>query len=173
MKSLFTPWRYAYLVSPKTQTAQCIFCEANAANQDESTLVVYRGVHNFIILNRYPYTNGHVMIVPNAHVASPGGSTPAQRAEMIDLAATCESILRDAYSAEGINVGMNLGKAAGAGVEEHYHMHVLPRWVGDTNFMAATANTRIIPEDLAVTRLKLARALDERLGAAPRGSRNV
>lgn len=173
MKSLFTPWRYAYLISPKPQETGCIFCQAHSANQDESMLVVYRGVHNFIILNKYPYTNGHLMIVPNLHVPSPGGSTAAQRAEMIDLAATCESILRLAYNAEGINMGMNLGKAAGAGIEEHYHLHVLPRWAGDTNFMAATADTRIIPEDLALTRGKLAQALGERLGRSPSGTPNA
>ena len=173
MKSLFTPWRNAYLVAGKPLETACIFCQATADERDEATLVVYRGLHNFIILNKYPYTNGHVMIVPYAHVSSPSASTQVQRAEMIHLASACESILRDLYQAEGINMGMNLGKAAGAGVEEHYHMHVLPRWAGDTNFMAATANTRIIPEDLAKTREKLTRVLHERLGAARHGAGSV
>ena len=152
MKSLFTPWRYSYLLQEKPPDGECIFCRALTHTDDKKSLVVYLGAYNFIILNLYPYSNGHVMIVPNAHVASPAASTANQRAELIDMATACESALREAYGAEGINMGMNLGRAAGAGVEAHYHLHVLPRWEGDTNFMAVTADTRIIPEDLYKTR---------------------
>ena len=166
MKSLFTPWRYSYLVQEKTQDNRCIFCEALARTDDESSLVVYRGLHNFIILNLYPYSNGHVMIVPNAHLAFPSSSSAEQRSEMIDLATACESALRESYRADGVNMGMNLGRAAGAGIEAHYHLHVLPRWEGDTNFMAVTAETRIIPEDLLLTRDRLRAALRARLGPA-------
>jgi len=154
MQSLFAPWRYSYLVEARTK-GECVFCTALGRPDDESSLIVHRGTHNFVILNLYPYTNGHLMIVPNSHVAFPGDSTPEQRAEMIELASLCEQALRSAYQSDGINMGMNLGKAAGAGVENHYHLHVLPRWEGDTNFMAITAQTRVIPEALASTRDRL------------------
>ena len=167
MKSLLTPWRYAYLVEDKS-AGECIFCRALArARDDDSSLIVYRGAHNFVILNLYPYSNGHMMIVPNRHVASPSQCAPAHRAELIDLAAVCELALRETYKADGINMGMNLGRAAGAGIEEHYHLHVVPRWQGDTNFMAVTADTRIIPEELTRTRERLRRALLDRLGPEP------
>jgi len=164
MKSLFTPWRYSYLVQEKPMSS-CVLCDALSNAEREDSLLVYRGASNFVILNLYPYTNGHMMIVPNDHVASPSASTAAQRAELIDLAAACETALRESYGADGINMGMNLGRAAGAGIEAHYHLHVLPRWEGDTNFMAVTAETRIIPEDLQLTRARLRRALQERLGS--------
>ena len=164
MKSLFTPWRYSYLVQEKPPAGECVFCAALVNENDEKSLVVFRGLHNFVILNLYPYTNGHVMIVPNAHVDSPSASNPEQRAELFDLATACEAALRAVYGAEGVNMGMNLGRAAGAGVASHYHMHVLPRWDGDTNFMAVTAHTRIIPEDLHLTRERLSKQLHRQLG---------
>ncbi|HKY32031.1 MAG TPA: HIT domain-containing protein [Candidatus Polarisedimenticolia bacterium] len=161
MKSLLTPWRYSYLVQEKP--AGCVFCLALSRQDDESSLIVHRGTRTFVILNLFPYANGHLMIVPNDHLASPAESEPAQRWEMIDLAAACEAALRDAYRADGVNLGMNLGKAAGAGIESHYHLHVVPRWEGDTNFMAVTADTRIIPEELQRTRQKVRDALARRL----------
>ncbi len=174
MRSLFTPWRYEYLAGPRRTTVECIFCSARkptgaGARQGpgaspEIDLVVYRAARNFIILNRYPYANGHLMIVPNEHVASPSASDSQQRAEMFDLAATCEAALREVYAADGINMGMNLGRAAGAGIESHFHLHVVPRWDGDTNFMAVTAETRIIPEDFARTRERLHAAIRMMLG---------
>jgi ATP adenylyltransferase len=105
------------------------------------------------------------MVVPNRHVSSPSESTPQERSELMDLTAACEAALRDAYRADGVNLGMNLGRAAGAGIEAHYHMHVVPRWEGDTNFMAVTADTRIIPEDLQVSRTRVRAALEKRLSA--------
>ncbi|MFQ5700952.1 MAG: HIT domain-containing protein [Acidobacteriota bacterium] len=166
MRSLLTPWRYDYLVQGRPE-GECIFCVALAGADDAQTLVVYRAAHNFIILNRYPYTNGHVMIVPNDHLAFPSESGPEQRSEMMHLAAVCEETLRDVYSADGINLGMNLGVAAGAGIEAHYHLHVVPRWQGDTNFMAVTADTRLVPEDFARTRARLRETLCGRLGPEP------
>jgi len=158
MRSLLTPWRYEYLAGPRPAGAECIFCQARRAVPAGSgiDLVVHRAAINFIILNRYPYANGHLMIVPNDHLASPSESDARQRAEMFDLAAICEAALKEVYAADGINMGMNLGKAAGAGIESHFHLHVVPRWEGDTNFMAVTAETRIIPEDFARTRDRLA-----------------
>ena len=162
MQSLFAPWRYSYLIEARTK-GECVFCTALHRPDDDSSLIVHRASHNFVILNLYPYTNGHLMIVPNQHVASPSDSTPVQRAELIDLASACEQALRATYQSDGINMGMNLGKAAGAGLEEHYHLHVLPRWEGDTNFMAVTANTRVIPEALQTTRDRLRVALAKTL----------
>jgi ATP adenylyltransferase len=161
MRSLFTPWRYEYLAGPRPTAVDCIFCAAREPAGSEppapsgTDLVVHRAARNFIILNRYPYANGHMMIVPNEHLSSPAASDHEQRAEMFDLAATCEAALREVYAADGINMGMNLGRAAGAGIESHFHLHVVPRWEGDTNFMAVTADTRIIPEDFDRTRERL------------------
>lgn len=170
MKSLLTPWRYSYLVEDKSRGG-CVFCDALAGPEDEKTHLVYRASHNFIILNLYPYTNGHLMIVPNVHLASPSDSSAEQRGEMMELAAACEAALREIYRADGINLGMNLGRAAGAGIEAHYHLHVVPRWEGDTNFMAVLADTRIIPEDMSTTRQRLREALEERLGPGGRPGR--
>jgi len=171
MKSLLSPWRYAYLVQERPAGA-CIFCDAFAHADDDESLIVHRGRENFVILNLYPYTNGHLMVVPNTHVASPSGSTPAQRAELIELASACEAALRDAYHADGVNLGMNLGRAAGAGIDSHYHLHVVPRWEGDTNFMAVTADTRIIPESLQVSKVRVKEALT-RLLTPPGGPVHV
>jgi len=169
MDSLFAPWRYAYLVQEKVRGG-CVFCEALRGEDPGNNLIVYRARRNFIILNLYPYSNGHLMIVPNDHVSSPAASTPDQRAEMAELAVAVEVILRDHYRPDGFNLGMNLGRAAGAGIEEHYHLHVVPRWAGDTNFMAVTAGTRVIPEDLRAAQSRIRQKLIERLGPEPQGS---
>ncbi len=168
MDALFAPWRFSYLVQERTDGG-CVFCKAHQAADDEAedSLVVYRAVHNFVILNLYPYNNGHLMIVPTAHLAVPSASTPEQRAEMTELAAVGEAVLRETYQPDGFNVGMNLGRAAGAGIEQHFHLHIVPRWSGDTNFMTVMAGTRVIPEDLRRTRDSLRRAFALRLGAGP------
>jgi len=173
MDSLFSPWRYPYLIQEKNDEG-CVFCRALAAG-DDGSLIVYRSRRNFIILNLYPYNNGHLMIVPNEHVASPATSTPAQRSEMTDLSVVGEVVIKDLFRPDGINVGMNLGRAAGAGIEDHYHLHLVPRWSGDTNFMTVMAGTRVIPEDLRETRARLRREFLERLGPehgeeGPRGA---
>lgn len=168
MQSLLTPWRYDYLTGPKPDCA-CIFCQARDGSDDDETLIVHRAKHSFVILNRYPYSNGHVMVVPNDHVARPSQSDPAHRAELFDIASVCEAVLREQYNADGINLGMNIGRAAGAGVVSHYHLHIVPRWDGDTNFMAVTAGTRLIPEELADTCRRLRSALSSRLGPKERG----
>jgi len=164
MDSLFAPWRYSYLVREKAPDG-CVFCAALAAGEEADHLVVFRGRLNFVILNLYPYNNGHLMIVPNAHLASPSASSAEQRAEMAELTVVAEEVLREAYHPDGLNVGMNLGRAAGAGIEQHFHLHMVPRWEGDTNFMAVTAGTRVIPEDLNVTRDRLREGFHRRLGA--------
>jgi ATP adenylyltransferase len=168
MESLFAPWRYSYLVEEKAPGG-CVFCAALSGQGAEDDLIVYRGIHNFAILNLFPYNNGHLMIVPNAHLPSPAASTPEQRAEMGELSAVAEEILREIYKPDGLNLGMNLGRPAGAGIEQHFHLHIVPRWSGDTNFMTVLAGTRVIPEDLRATRERLRKGFQERLGSAPRG----
>jgi ATP adenylyltransferase len=135
-------------VSDKS-VAACFLCEAVAAStpeEERSRLVVHRGKRVFVILNRYPYTNGHVMVAPNAHAALLSDSDPGTREELIHTVARAETILKGAYSADGLNVGINFGSAAGAGLADHYHVHVLPRWKGDTNFMTVAGDVRVVPE---------------------------
>lgn len=174
MDSLFAPWRYPYLVSEKS-AGGCVFCAALRGEGIEENLVVYRARLNFVILNLYPYNNGHLMIVPNDHVPSPASSSPEQRAEMTELAVAVEEILRETHCPDGFNLGMNLGRAAGAGIEQHYHLHIVPRWSGDTNFMAVTAGTRVIPEDLISLQQRLRTRFVARLGpdSAPEPGREA
>lgn len=157
---LFAPWRYEYLVSDKS--VACIFCEAAASRDDERSLVVYRGKKVFVVLNRYPYTNGHVMVAPLAHEAWFTDSSADTLDELIATVARAQGILVAEYKTDGLNVGVNFGSAAGAGVAGHYHVHVVPRWAGDTNFMTVAAGVRVVPEDLAVTRRRLASLFEER-----------
>ena len=154
MDYLWTPWRYQY-ISQASEADSCIFCAAAADSNDEARLVVHRADHCFVLLNRFPYTSGHVMVVPYAHLATVEALPDAAAVEMIRLAQRTERILRRVYKPEGLNMGINLGKCAGAGVAGHVHLHILPRWVGDVNFMTSVGETRVMPEDLAVTWKKL------------------
>jgi ATP adenylyltransferase len=154
MDYLWTPWRYQY-VSQAGPNQLCIFCEALKRNQDEFAFILFRGQHNFILLNRYPYTTGHAMIAPYNHVGELGQADPDTLSEMILLCQRFQRALAAVYKPDAYNLGMNLGRVAGAGVAEHLHMHVLPRWVGDTSFMTTIGETRIEPEDLGVTYKKL------------------
>ena len=150
MDFLWTPWRYQYIAKAiADKQPECIFCDAAARTDDEVTLIVHRGASCFVILNLYPYTSGHVMIVPYAHVAELSLCDAAALNEMMQLAQRVERILHKLYKPDGMNYGMNLGRAAGAGVTGHLHLHALPRWVGDANFMTVTAETRVHPESLA------------------------
>jgi ATP adenylyltransferase len=160
MDYLWTPWRYRYIAeASKGKTDRCIFCDALAANDDEKTLIVFRADKNFIILNRYPYTSGHVMVVPYAHVADLATSAPEALSEMMHLAQRVQVALGNTYRPEGYNIGMNIGRAAGAGVTGHVHLHLLPRWAGDSNFMTVVGETRVEPEDLSTTYDRIRRAL--------------
>jgi ATP adenylyltransferase len=150
---LFAPWRYEYLVAEKS--GGCIFCEAAAAGDGDDSLVVYRGERVFVLLNRFPYTNGHLMVAPYGHEAWLSSSKAETLNELIGTIARAERILVSAYRTDGLNVGINFGSAAGAGVAGHYHVHVVPRWNGDTNFMTVTAGTRVVPEELPVTLARL------------------
>ncbi|MGH9736100.1 MAG: HIT family protein [Candidatus Acidiferrales bacterium] len=159
MDYLWTPWRYQYISEATKSASSCIFCEAIAANDDAKMLVVFRGKKNYVILNRYPYTSGHVMIVPYQHASDFAGADIDTMREMIQIAQRVQRVLEETYHPEGYNLGMNLGRAAGAGVQGHLHLHVLPRWCGDSNFMTVTGETRVEPEDLATTYKKLQAAL--------------
>jgi len=136
--------------------AICIFCAAqkNPA-EDENNFVLHRGAHNFVILNLYPYITGHLMIAPFAHVGELDSAPKEVTDEMMDLAKHCETALREVYHPDGLNLGMNLGRAAGAGIADHIHLHIMPRWAGDTNFMTTVGETRVLPEDLSTTYQKV------------------
>ena len=151
---LFAAWRYEYLVSDKSDN-RCFFCEAAASEDDDETLVVHRGRKVFVILNRYPYTNGHIMVAPYAHEARLSDSSEETLHELVQTVARAEGILTSAYRTDGLNVGINFGSAAGAGLADHYHVHVVPRWKGDTNFMTVTGDVRVVPEEPAATLARL------------------
>jgi ATP adenylyltransferase len=150
MDYLWTPWRYAYVTSAD-RTPGCIFCEAAKSSDDRKSRIVYRGRDCFIILNTFPYTPGHVMVVPYAHLDELQHLSSEAAHEMIELCQRIENVLRQLYTPDGVNLGMNIGKAAGAGVAGHIHMHMLPRWVADANFLSVVGETRILPETLEVT----------------------
>ena len=160
MDYIWSPWRYQYMAQVLAgKQPECFFCDALAGKDDAETLVVRRGKNAFVILNRFPYTSGHVMIVPNAHVAELNLCDAGTLGEMMQLAQRVETAFRANYKPDGMNLGMNLGRAAGAGVVGHLHLHMLPRWIGDSNFMTVTGETRVHPEDLKTTYERLAKAL--------------
>ncbi len=144
------------MTSPKSETpVECIFCAAATTKDVRQTLTLFRDGTALVMLNRYPYTNGHLMVAPIAHEARLFDSTDESLRALIRLTAESQRILSDVYHPDGFNVGMNFGQIAGAGVADHYHMHIVPRWTGDSNFMTVTARTRLVPEDLGVTFEKL------------------
>lgn len=154
MDYLWTPWRYQY-VTTTGGPGECVFCAAARSKDDRQTLIVHRASFNFVLLNHFPYTSGHLMVIPYTHVATLEDLDDPSLMEMILLARRTEKHLRAIYHPEGLNIGVNIGRAAGAGIAGHLHMHLLPRWVGDTNFMTTVAETRVMPEDLGVTWEKL------------------
>jgi len=151
---LWTPWRYAY-VSTAEETIGCVFCHLQSMTDDEKALIVHRGQHNFIVLNAFPYTSGHAMVVPYQHLDRLTKLPAETLTEMTELGQRLEGILFEVYRPDGVNVGMNIGRAAGAGVAGHVHMHVLPRWVADANFMSVVGETRVLPEVLSETYARL------------------
>lgn len=157
MDRLWSPWRFNY-VSKAEIPRGCLFCDKPAEQDDRKNLIVYRGNRTFVILNLFPYTAGHLMIAPYAHIATLQDASDEIATEMIRLARLAEKHLRTIYKPEGLNMGINLGECAGAGVAGHLHMHVLPRWCGDANFMTTVGETRVLPEDINVTFEKLAGA---------------
>ncbi len=143
------------MTAPKGEAVACIFCAASIASDPESTLTLWADRRIVILLNRYPYTNGHIMIAPVSHVSRLYESGDEQLTAIIRASAEAQKVLSDVYHPDGFNIGMNFGQAAGAGIVDHYHVHVVPRWAGDSNFMSVTAETRMIPEELSVTFGKL------------------
>lgn len=150
MDFLFTPWRFAYVAAAHSP-GDCVFCGIAQDGNDERNFVVQRGSHCFVVLNAFPYTSGHAMVAPYEHLDQLQKLPRAAAEEMIFTTQKLEGVLRELYRPDGINLGMNLGKAAGAGVAGHIHMHILPRWFGDVNFMAAIGETRVLPEALETT----------------------
>jgi len=150
MYQLWTPWRLDYVSKTSASTGSCIFCGA-LAESDAAPLVVHHGLNAFVILNKFPYNNGHLMVVFNRHIARLVDATPDELNEVMALTRTCEMVLTEAYAPHGFNTGLNIGKPAGAGVLDHLHVHVVPRWNGDTNFMTVVGETRVLPEELAQT----------------------
>jgi ATP adenylyltransferase len=150
MERLWAPWRHAYVTSASGgDNNDCIFCQS----RDE--LILFRGRVSFVILNLYPYNNGHVMVVPNRHAPNLATLSAEEQAELMKLTRHAEIALTEAYAPHGINIGINLGRPAGAGVLDHLHVHLVPRWNGDTNFMTVVGNVRVLPEDLSETAKKL------------------
>jgi ATP adenylyltransferase len=160
MDYIFTPWRYAYMVNAG-KSAACLFCEKMRESDDRQALIIHRGRHCFIMLNAFPYTSGHVMIAPYEHLDQLDKLSEPGAVEMMLLAQRMETALRAAYKPDGLNLGMNIGAAAGAGVAGHIHLHVLPRWIADSNFMTTVAETRVIPEDVGTTWEKLRKAISD------------
>ena len=153
MERLWAPWRSAYVTGAGGDTPGCIFCNIDQPGRDE--LVLARGRFTYAILNLYPYNNGHLMLVPYRHLPSLAQTTMDEQTELIRFTRYAEMAITEAYTPQGMNVGINLGRPAGAGVVDHLHVHVVPRWNGDTNFMSTIGNTRVLPEDLAATKKKL------------------
>ena len=156
MDYLWSPWRFQY-VSEGIRHAGCVFCEkiGQDSSRDRENLILHRARHNFVLLNLFPYATGHLMVVPYVHAAVLTDFDLPTLAEMMELARKSQTALATSYHAEGYNLGMNLGRSAGAGVADHLHLHFLPRWNGDTNFMSVIGETRVLPEDLFTTYDKL------------------
>ncbi|MDW8051892.1 MAG: HIT domain-containing protein [Armatimonadota bacterium] len=158
---LWAPWRMQYVGSVGKKEEACIFCAKPAENDDARNLIVWRSTACFVILNLYPYTSGHLMIAPYRHVGTLSELTDAEWLDMGHLMRLCLRALEHEYRPDGFNVGFNVGRAAGAGIEGHVHLHIVPRWHGDTNFMATIGETRVLPESLEQTYARLHRALQE------------
>jgi ATP adenylyltransferase len=153
MERLWAPWRLAYVTSASGPAPDCIFC--NTSEPGRGDLVVARGRVSFVILNLYPYNNGHLMVVPNRHVPNLASLNADEQAELMRLTRHAEMALTEVYNPQGLNVGINLGRPAGAGIADHLHVHLVPRWNGDTNFMTVVGNVRVVPEDLQATKARL------------------
>lgn len=148
---MWAPWRMAYISGEHDhgfEGPRCVFCTLPAQDDDRRSYILHRGEHCFVIMNLYPYNNGHLMVVPYAHVDSLLALDPATTTEMMGLTQMAQTVLAGAMNPHGFNVGMNQGRAAGAGIADHVHLHILPRWVGDTNFMPAIGDTRILPQHM-------------------------
>jgi ATP adenylyltransferase len=155
MESLHAPWRIEYILSPKPELKEGLFTRIAQSSDDEANLVIARDRTCFALLNKYPYNGGHLMIVPYKEIADLNGLTEEELADLWKLVRRCSNALTQLMKPDGFNIGINLGKVAGAGIVEHLHIHVVPRWNGDTNFMPVIANTGVVPEALRETAAKL------------------
>ncbi|MFA4641280.1 HIT family protein [Pyrococcus kukulkanii] len=171
MKILWAPWRIEYIRSPKYEG--CIFCDFPKENRDKERLILYRGKHAFIIMNNYPYNPGHVMVAPYRHVKSIEDLTDEEMLEIMKLAALVMKAIRKVMKPDGFNLGFNIGKVAGAGIDGHVHLHIVPRWNGDTNFMPVIADTKVIPESLEQAYDEIKQAIEEIENAEREGAREV
>ena len=156
MDRLWAPWRLEYIQGP--EDGFCIFCVDEDPAEDQSRLIVVRGEYSYVIMNRYPYSNGHLMVSPYRHVSDPADLENREVLEIHQLMVRSQTVLREVCAAQGFNVGWNIGKAAGAGIADHIHMHIVPRWRGDSNFMPILADTRVIPQHIETTYTLLAKA---------------
>jgi ATP adenylyltransferase len=159
LKHLWTPWRMTYIESHKN-TDECVFCYELSKPDGPENLIIVRSYRSFVILNRYPYTSGHLMVVPIDHEPSLECLDAETRADIMELSAIAVKVLREAYHPQGFNLGINIGEVAGAGILDHVHLHVVPRWGGDTNFMSSLAETRLLPETLAETYWRIKKVWD-------------
>lgn len=155
METLFTPWRYAYITGREKRSDGCFFCAAGREPDAAERLVVHVTEHHVVLLNRHPYSSGHLMIAPVEHIALPEQASLASQRELWPLVLRCRAVLEGAYQPDGMNVGMNVGQGAGAGVPDHFHVHLVPRWQGDTSFITVVGETRLVPEDLLEARRRL------------------
>jgi ATP adenylyltransferase len=159
MDTLWAPWRIDYILSEKGKS--CIFCDKPKQDRDRDNLILFRGKHHFIIMNAFPYNNGHMMVVPFRHSSTISGWSDEERREIMELSDLGVEALKRSMKPDGFNLGINMGQVAGAGIADHVHLHIVPRWNGDTNFMPVLSNTRVIPEYLLATYDKLKAAIDE------------
>ena len=160
MKHIWSPWRMTYLENHEKEDG-CVFCNAQAKADNAENLIAFRGERAYVILNRYPYTSGHLMVVPFEHKPNLEELNPQTRAELMELSIRCMSVLRKVYNPQAFNMGANIGEAAGAGVLGHVHIHVVPRWNGDTSFMSTLGDTRVLPESLEDTYRKIYEAFQK------------
>jgi len=148
LKQLWAPWRMVFIESSKPSSSGCVFCELPKLNRDDESLILFRSQTSFIIMNKFPYNNGHLMAIPFRHTADFNSLTSAELSDLMSLTQQCTTALNQAYHPEGFNIGMNLGAAGGAGIKEHLHFHIVPRWQGDTNFMPVLSETKSMPQHL-------------------------
>ncbi len=159
MKQLWSPWRMTYIEKHEKESG-CVFCIAQAKADSADNLIAFRGKNAYVILNRFPYTSGHLMVIPFEHKSNLEDLNTETRSEMMELASRCTTVLRKVYRTESFNMGINIGEAAGAGVLGHVHIHIVPRWAGDTNFMSTTGGTRVLPEALEDTYKRVKEAFE-------------
>jgi ATP adenylyltransferase len=173
MERLWAPWRMEYIEGMDRGEKECIFCGKASEDRDEENFILHRGKKVFVLLNTFPYTNGHLLVAPYRHTADLVGLNDEEAGELLSAAALAIKALREAMGPDGFNLGVNLGRSAGAGIADHIHLHIVPRWTGDTNFMAVCGEAKVIPEALSATFEKLRKALASLGGNAPRSEQGA